>query len=161
MEKEEEIIKLQRFGRWSNELIFYRKDVSVMKRLIVSAVSLILIAFLGVATPSIAGATPTQVSQSPGGPPSSQGCGGDVCMFLSSPSGGYVYVQGWPYSTGFYGDFELTGPHGLDRFSSTQSWPAGGGTRARFNNVNAVVGQYCVTGWSGTINEGKACESIE
>ena len=94
-------------------------------------------------------------------PLDSQGCAGDTCMYLSSPSKGYVYIQAWAYHTGFSGYFHLTGPLGLSKDSSTGSWQAGKGNYYTFSNIPGVVGQYCVTGWSGTINEGTPCESVE
>lgn len=96
------------------------------------------------------------------------GCNGDVCMYLSTPSGGEAYVHAWAYSTTYYGFFILTGPDSLWRESATKTWYGGGdyGTTANFGgNFAAVVGQYCVTFYQALSNEdveqGRACESIE
>jgi hypothetical protein len=134
-----------------------------MKKMVLPIVGTILIAMLGVVSPSIAGASAISTSSASVLPPDAQGCGGDVCMYLSTPSGGTAYVQAWVLnSPGWYGYFHLTGPHNLSMYSATRSWPGGkpAGGYATFN-ISAVVGTYCVTGWSGADNEGTACESIE
>jgi len=92
-------------------------------------------------------------------PLSSQGCGGNTCIKLSNPSGGNVTIEGWAHSTGFYGYFHLSGPDGLSENSGSASWTAGGA--GAYFTVPATVGQYCMTGHSGSINEGTACESVE
>ena len=46
---------------------------------------------------TVTGAGATTVSSSIV-PYSAQSCAGDVCMYLSTPSGGTVKVEGWPYS---------------------------------------------------------------
>jgi hypothetical protein len=69
-------------------------------------------------------------------------------------------VKGWPYDVGFYGYFRLTGPDGLSKDSPTASYTAGGAGYT-FTKIEAVVGKYCITGFSGTINEGEPCESVE
>jgi hypothetical protein len=80
-------------------------------------------------------------------------------MYLSTPSGGTVKVEGWPYSVGFYGHFQLTTP-GANYNSPSGSWPAGTAGKYTFTNIPAIVGQYCIIGWSGSINEGKVCNSV-
>jgi hypothetical protein len=69
-------------------------------------------------------------------------------------------VQAWAYDVGFHGHFHLVGPDGITRNSPPGTWPAGG-TRCTFYTVPAIVGTYCVTGWSGTIYEGTTCEAVE
>jgi hypothetical protein len=96
-------------------------------------------------------------------PDAAQGCTGDSCIRVNTPSGGSVLIQGWAYDTTFYGHFELTGPHGFLANSGTKIWTAGG-NRASFNE-SAVVGQYCMIAWEyagskGYIDLGKACRSI-
>lgn len=94
-------------------------------------------------------------------PFAAQGCSGDVCIYLSSPSGGAVYVQAWAYSSSFYGYFHLSGPNGLSTNSSTITWIGGKGNYNQWSEISAVVGQYCVTGYSYGEEIGKACESVE
>ncbi len=114
----------------------------------------------GVAGPAAAAAVQAAPpSTQPVIPLTARGCGGDVCMYLSTPSGGYVYVQAWAYDVGFHGHFHLVGPDGITQNSPAGTWPAGG-TRYTFYTVPAIVGTYCVTGWSGTIDEGTACEAL-
>jgi hypothetical protein len=107
---------------------------------------------------TVTGAGATTVSNSIV-PYSAQSCAGDVCMYLSTPSGGTVKVEGWPYSMGFYGHFQLTTP-GSNYNSPAASWPAGTAGMYTFTNIPAIVGQYCIIGWSGGINEGKVCNSV-
>ncbi len=98
-------------------------------------------------------------------PLSAQGCNGDTCMFLSTPSGGEVYIQAWAYDVTFYGHFQLTGPNGLNKKSYDGTWYAGKTNYYQWNEIPAVVGQYCVTGWTKNSNgtytqNGRPCESI-
>jgi hypothetical protein len=94
------------------------------------------------------------------GPDDAQGCSIDTCMYLSTPSNGHVYINAWAYDQSFYGYFVLTGPNGLKKTSPTETWYAGG-AHYTWSNIPAVVGQYCVQGKSGSLNEGKPCENIE
>lgn len=90
-----------------------------------------------------------------------QGCNGDVCMFLSTPSAGKVYVQAWAYNQTFTGHFQLTGPNGLSRNSTVGEWIGGKVNYYTFSNIPATVGKYCVTGWTTKLqNIGRPCESI-
>ena len=92
-------------------------------------------------------------------PLSAQSCTAHVCMFLSTPSAGKVTVEGWPYDIGFYGHFQLTTP-GANYNSPSGSWSQGLAGMYTFTNIPAIVGQYCIIGWSGTINEGRVCNSV-
>ncbi|HEY4898704.1 MAG TPA: hypothetical protein VIH79_03180, partial [Candidatus Nanopelagicaceae bacterium] len=93
-------------------------------------------------------------------PYSAQSCSGNTCMFLSTPSGGAVTVQGWAYGTSFYGYFYLTAPSGT-YYSPTQTWLGGKGNWAQWPGIAAIAGQYCVTGYSSTnIFEGTVCNSV-
>ena len=94
-------------------------------------------------------------------PYSAQGCNGDVCIYLSTPSGGHVYIQAWAYSQSFYGYFHLSGPNGLSKNSSTKTWIGGKGNYYQWNGITATVGKYCITGYSYGKNIGKPCENIE
>jgi hypothetical protein len=93
----------------------------------------------------------------------SSGCNRDVCISLTTPSGGKVTVHGWAFSAPFCGHFQLTGPNGLNKNSASGCFSAGGAGPSW--TVAAVVGQYCVTGWqcagSSCISEGKPCENVE
>lgn len=93
-------------------------------------------------------------------PFSAQGCGGNACMYLSNPSGGYVYIDAWAYNTTFYGHMDLTRNGTVFRRTANRNWNAGG-PAYRFTKVSAIVAQYCVVGWTSTGGfEGRACESI-
>ena len=120
---------------------------------------------LVVATAALLCATaPAQATTTPAAhvvPLTAQGCSGDVCIYLSSPSNGTVYVQAWAYNSSFYGYFHLSGPDGLSSNSSTITWIGGKGNYNQWSGVSAVVGQYCVTGYSYGDDIGRACESIE
>jgi hypothetical protein len=131
-----------------------------MKKCIFISTIVFSIGTMSMAMPSIAGASTQPGVSSPAvSPPSAQTCAGDVCMFLSNPSGGFVTVQGWAYYQGFYGHFTLVAPGGTQN-SISYSWPAGGSIRAGFS-ARAIVGNYSVTGWSGSINEGTVCNRVE
>jgi hypothetical protein len=91
------------------------------------------------------------------------GCSGlRVCMYLSTPSKGHVYIQGWADHVGTTGYMTLTGPNGLKSKSSTTYWKANKGNWEQWNNIPAVVGQYCVTlqQTDGFGSSWKACERI-
>jgi hypothetical protein len=93
-----------------------------------------------------------------------QGCAGDVCIYLSTPSSnGYVFIQAWAYDASFDGHFEITGPGGRVNYSPNAIWPAGE-VAYQDNGIRAIVGQYCAIAWAyvgGTWhNIGRACESI-
>jgi hypothetical protein len=94
-------------------------------------------------------------------PMDAQKCNGNMCMYLSTPSSGTVYVSGWVANSGFTGYFELKGPGGLDtRSTPNQYFAVGYGIR--WNNVSAVVGQYCVYAYSIYSGpQGQACANIE
>lgn len=99
-------------------------------------------------------------------PAAAEGCAGDVCMYLNTPSGGSDSAHAWLYSTTYGGYFVFTGPNGLRRQSATQTWYGGGanGTNYYPGSFSAVVGQYCFQFFqvvSGhTYSQGKACENI-
>lgn len=81
-------------------------------------------------------------------------------MYLSTPASGTVYIQGWAYDTSFYGYFRFRTPSGTF-YSATQTWLGGKGNYAQVSNVPAIVGQYCVTGFTNTGNSlGTACENV-
>jgi hypothetical protein len=94
-------------------------------------------------------------------PVAAQGCNGDACMFLSTPSGGKVYVKAWAYDQTFTGHFHLSGPNGLSRNSPVEQWIGGGVNSYTFSDIPAVVGQYCVTAIHNGVNIGRPCESVE
>ena len=129
-----------------------------MKKLITIWLGVFLAGAMTIVMPSVAGAAPAPTGNSVG-PLSAESCGGDMCMYLSTPSGGTVYVKAWPYTFGFYGHFELVAPSGTYN-SPAASYPAGLTGAYTFNNIPAVVGPYCVTGWSGSVNEGTVCNSV-
>lgn len=81
-------------------------------------------------------------------------------MYLSTPSGGTVYVDAWAYSTSFYGHWELVTPAGTYN-SPAETWTASPSDDYRWSSLTAYVGSYCVTAWSGSANLGTACESVE
>ncbi len=132
-----------------------------MKRLLASVSALTMVITMNIAAPSSSqaaplGTTTTAIIQ----PYTSQGCSVDTCMYLSTPSGGMVIVQGWAYSTSFYGYFRLTAPSGT-YYSATQTWLGGKGNYAQWSGISAIVGQYCVTGYTSTGTfEGTACENV-
>ena len=93
-------------------------------------------------------------------PYNSQGCSVNTCIYLSTPSGGTLLVEGWAYASNFYGYFRLTTPS-VTYYSATQTWLGGKGNYASWPGVTAVVGQYCVTGYTSTGTfEGTACENV-
>ena len=116
---------------------------------------------MSLAAPSIAQAAQTgTIAATSIQPYTAQGCSVNTCVYLSTPSGGTVVVQGWAYSTSFYGYFRLTSPSGTF-YSATQTWLGGKGNYTQWLGVSAIVGQYCVTGFTSTgINEGTACEWV-
>jgi len=86
-------------------------------------------------------------------------------MYLSTPLNGTVYVQAWAYSSNFFGHFELKGPNKLDKNGNDQTWYTGKRNFYQWSNIPAVVGQYCVIGWTkngnGTYTKnGQPCESV-
>lgn len=131
----------------------------MMRRLIRSSVGLLVVATFGVVLSSVAGAAPISNTGSIVQPLDAQGCAGNVCMYLSSPSDGTVYVQAWAYYDSEYGQLQLSAPSGTYN-SPTQVWDAGG-PRHTFPTIPAIVGQYCVTLWDGGVNSGTACENVE
>ncbi|MEZ0076120.1 hypothetical protein ABH927_005496 [Planotetraspora sp. GP83] len=89
------------------------------------------------------------------------GCNGNVCMYLSTPRNGTVYVQAYPQHGSFYGNFDLTGPNGLYRHGPTQTWTNGAfQPKQEWTGIPAVVGKYCVSGWDHGTRIGLPCESI-
>lgn len=132
-----------------------------MKKLFASATVIAVALLTSVAIPSESQAAQTNTTKTPTIQPyAAQGCSGDTCIYLSTPSGGTVYVQGWAYSTDFYGYFRLTTPSGT-YYSGTHTWLGGKGNWIEWSGLSAIVGQYCVTGFtSGGVSEGTACESV-
>jgi hypothetical protein len=118
------------------------------------------------ATPASAASLTSAASPGAAGsgvvPFASQGCSGDVCIHLTTPSGGAVVVRGWANNRTFYGHFELTGPRGLVK-NSPNNWNYVGGAGHSWV-VSAVVGQYCITAWKyhgGQYSKvGRACENV-
>lgn len=133
-----------------------------MKRLLASAFALTIITTMSIATPSAAQAAPSGTTTAASIQPyTSQGCSVNTCIYLSTPSGGTVLVEGWAYSTNFYGYFRLTAPSGT-YYSATQTWLGGKGNYAPWSGIPAIVGQYCVTGYTSTGTfEGTACENVQ
>jgi hypothetical protein len=106
--------------------------------------------------------SPAPANAAPAGvvPMSATGCNSNVCMFLSSPSNGRVYIQAWAHNSTFYGNFDLTGPNGLYRHGSTQTWYAGSHPNVQQWDEAAVVGKYCVSGWRDGTRIGLPCETV-
>jgi hypothetical protein len=93
-------------------------------------------------------------------PFAASGCSINMCMYLSTQASGTVYVSGWVETSGFTGTFQLTGPDGLNLTSPSEYRAPGVGWR--WNNVPAVVGRYCITGYSiYSGGQGEVCENIE
>ena len=95
-------------------------------------------------------------------PPTSSGCSGDVCIYLTNPSPGDLYVEVWAYDANFYGHFQITGADtDADGNTTTQEWYAGGANGTTWAVESASpAGQVCATAWSSTgSNLGKACET--
>lgn len=91
---------------------------------------------------------------------SASGCNGDVCIYLSDPSGGKVSVRGWAYNRTFYGRFHLTGPDGISQYSIWNTNHAG--AAGHTFTAAAIVGQFCITAQEyGVGNIGTACENVE
>jgi len=131
-------------------------DITLSRmRFVVVAVLISTVTSLGIAN----AATPTNSSTSIR-PYSAQGCSGNTCIYLSTPSSGTVFVQGWAYGTSFVGYFKLTTPT-ITVTSPTQTWLGSKGNYFQVSGISAVVGPYCVAGYSsGGMFEGKACESV-
>jgi hypothetical protein len=144
----------------TRQLLRGRGLVVIVGALMSASLALVAVPASATTHSSASTSSPAVVSRPVVVPLSAEGCAGDTCMYLSNPSGGYVSIKGWPYNVGFYGYFRLTGPGGFKEDSPTASYPAGGAGYT-FTDVPATVGQWCVTGFSGTINEGEPCESIE
>ena len=140
-----------------------RLRASVIRHALVVAILLASASVLAVGAANQAGASVAGrnvASATPNAPLTAQGCAGDVCMFLSSPSNGYAYVTAWAYTKTFYGHFHLTGPDGLSRNSPATTWKAGG--PGWYSGIfQAIVGKYCGTAWHYTTDLGTACENIE
>ena len=133
-----------------------------MKKLFASASAITLIAIMGVAiSPTSHAAQPTAIKAAKVQPYQAQGCITNTCMFLSSPASGAVYIQGWAYSTSFYGYFQFTSPNGT-MYSATQTWLGGKGNYAQWSGIPSTVGQYCVTGFtSAGVDEGTVCKNVQ
>lgn len=94
-------------------------------------------------------------------PMSSSGCNYNICIGISNvDANSNVTIQGWAYSTSFYGYIRFTGPQGLNKVAGPQTWVGGHGNYAYIVNP-AIVGQYCVHGYfpDGT-NQGTACNTV-
>lgn len=133
-----------------------------MKKLFVNASALTIVIMMSVAAPSVAQAAQPSITTGKVSvqPYAAQGCSVNTCMYLSTPSGGTVFIQGWAYNTSFYGYFRFTTPSGTF-YSATQTWLGGKENYAQVSNVLAIVGQYCVTGFtSAGSNLGTACENV-
>jgi hypothetical protein len=132
-----------------------------MKKLFTSASALAVAITLIIAAPTSSQAAQMGIAKVKSIQPySAQSCSGNTCMFLSTPLGGTVTVQGWAYGTSFYGYFYLTAPSGT-YYSATKTWLGAMGNWAQWSNIPAIVGQYCVTGYSSTgIFEGTVCNSV-
>ena len=134
-----------------------------MKKLFAGASALTIVIMMSTAVPSLAQANHTSVTTGKVTiqPYEAQGCIGDTCMFLSTPLSGTVYVQGWAFNTGFYGYFRLTAPSGT-YYSATQTWLGEKGNYAQWSGVLAIVGQYCVSGFtSAGADKGTVCKNVQ
>jgi hypothetical protein len=100
-------------------------------------------------------------------PDAAEGCNGDICMYLNTPSNNKSSAHAWLYSTTYGGYFVFTGPGGLSEQSSTQTWYGGGtyGTGYYTPSFTAVIGTYCFQFFQvvngKAISQGKPCENIE
>lgn len=132
-----------------------------MKRLLASVSALTMVITMSIAAPSSSQAVPLGTTTAALIQPyTAQGCSVDTCIYLSTPSGGTVLVVGWAYTSNFYGYFRLTAPSGT-YYSATQTWLGGKGNYAQWSGIAAIVGQYCVTGYTSTGTfEGTACENV-
>ena len=120
-----------------------------------AAIVLITLASLGIANASLTSSGSSSVI-----PFDATGCSSNICIYLSTPSSGTVYVQGWARSTSFYGALVVTTPT-ISATSPIQNWLGSKGNYFQVNGISAIVGQYCVAGYtSGGTFEGKACESV-
>jgi hypothetical protein len=94
-------------------------------------------------------------------PYAATGCSSNVCLYLSTPLGGTVYIQAWARSTTFSGYFKLQTPYG-SFVSSTNTWLGGKGNFYQWSGLPAVVGQYCVSGYNmSQVWQGTACNNIQ
>ena len=126
-----------------------------MKRSLACASALTMVITMSIAAPSSSQAAPLRTTTSALIQPyNSQGCSVNTCLYLSTPSGGTLLVEGWAYSTNFYGYFVLTAPSGTHN-SPTQTWLGGKGNWASWPGIPAKTGQYCLTGYSS-----HSCQSI-
>lgn len=119
------------------------------------------ILLLGTVVPAASANAATQSpSSSSIQPLAAQGCSGDSCIYLSTPSGGTVFTQSWAYDTTFYGYFRVSTPSGYIT-SPTQTWLAGKGNYFQVNGISAIVGQYCSTAYTSSGSSlGTACENV-
>lgn len=123
--------------------------------------------------PVAASAATTQVAAASGShinyiPDAAQGCSGDACIWLGTPSGGKVVIHGCAWKSALTnGYIQISGPAPqLPQYSATKRWPSTshyctGGDEYFSVTVTAVVGQYCSTSWNNKIYDGTACESVE
>jgi hypothetical protein len=82
-------------------------------------------------------------------------------MHVTTPSRGKITITAWAHTSSFYGNFDLTGPGGLYNHGGTKTFYSGSSpTIYTFANLPAVVGKYCVLGWSGGALIGKPCETV-
>lgn len=91
------------------------------------------------------------------------GCNRNVCMYLSTPRDGKVYIEAWADDSCFDGNFDVTGPGGLYIHHGPQRFCPGDRPYPldRFVDIPAVVGKYCVKGWSNNKVVGNPCENVE
>jgi hypothetical protein len=100
-------------------------------------------------------------------PLQAQGCSGDACIQLGTPSGGKAALHGCAWKSAFTGHIQLSGPASqLPKNSPTQRWASTshyctGGDQYYGVTITATVGQYCSTSWNGGNYDGTACESIK
>lgn len=115
----------------------------------------------GIAAPQ-ATAAPVHRTHSTVSPMSAQSCSQNVCMYLSTPSNGYVKVEAWAYSNTFYGYFHFTAPLGVSKYAGPTTWYGGKVNYAYIDNP-AVVGTYCVHGYlpgPSYYSEGTVCHTV-
>ena len=140
-----------------------------LRRLILPLVSALAI----IATPAAASAATTAHASAPAAarghaiPFEAEGCSGDACIHVSTPSNGKVTIHGCAWKTTGTGHIQITGPAGgLPKNSSTGSWTkttayCTGADKYYSVTVSAVVGTYCSTTYKGSTYDGTACENVE
>lgn len=105
-------------------------------------------------------------------PLAASGCSGDACITLGTPykssSNWYVQVHGCAWKTSVYGHIHIYGPGGSpSATSSTKTWHATSSYCTGSDDAfvatfkNPPTGEYCSTTYSGSANDGTACETLD